>query len=698
VSDLADALLAGTRAAPTLDPSIVYGLAQTAGPGDLADHAAATEGFGQITKRLAWLKSEDKNRQASYWSAISDSERSMLTQAGYSPPAVEASHHRGLLGQAGHLLGNAADLLLAEPARQVSKDVTMVLHAAGAGGHFVQHVGRADWRLWDNATDDSGTMSGGKLLSPHQWAKAWRETEHGEQTFSPIEERKIEKRYEPDTVNLARQIAGGTDPNDIVLAAPEDQRPALAQRIQSDPDLQRAVTDFNAAKYSLGRQVLGPALQKKLTVTLPKSVPFMGGAEVNPVSGAIDAVFGWYTDPLVIGLSAAKGAELARYSIRGPADIDRLAANPNVDRAIKDVADTLNQGGAGALIERWPRLAPVAEQLVKEGVDSPEKLTEWFKGNAGMSALLTGRATGVSHAVPQMLKLNLREAAFLDLKGGLKKAIDWMADTPFGIATKTGDEAQAGAIRGFVGRRTQGFGRMAREATTLTQRGLTFDPSSPDAITTIQRLGLQVLPAERVRDIVNVWSAAPDLATKRDIYKGLLGEMFDAAGVTASEEGRRWAAGFTSAIDDAVTKPIYSASGADTVLRDGVEARRGLLEPQLTHEWAMPPFRELWAQSKRANTLGRVYQGTVNADGISKFMESVWKPTTLLRLGFPIRAGGEELVAAIMREGPMGLIRGRAAAGATKGEMLGQADRLLPRIIRWLRSGTGCPAICPTSS
>jgi hypothetical protein len=89
-------------------------------------------------------------------------------------------------------------------------------------------------------------------------------------------------------------------------------------------------------------------LQKKLTVTLPKSVPFMGGAEVNPVSGGIDATFDWYADPLVIGLSAAKGAELARYAIRGPEDIDRLAANPNVDRAIKDVADTLNRRAAPA--------------------------------------------------------------------------------------------------------------------------------------------------------------------------------------------------------------------------------------------------------------------------------------------------------------------------------------------------------------
>jgi hypothetical protein len=144
---------------------------------------------------------------------------------------------------------------------------------------------------------------------------------------------------------------------------------------------------------------------------------------------------------------------------------------------------------------------------------------------------------------------------------------------------------------------------------------------------------------------------------------------------------------------------IYSGSGADTVLRDGNEARRGLFEGQLTHEWAMPPFKELWAQSKRANTLGRVYQGTVNADGISKFMESVWKPTTLLRLGFPIRAGGEELGrrdhagrADGSHPGPgRGWVRPRA-------KMLAEADRISPDTTRSPRSGAACPAICQKTS
>jgi hypothetical protein len=679
VSDLGDALLAGSRAAPNLDPSMIYGIAATApDPSEVPTNAAATEALGQMTKRVAWLKSEDAGTQTDYWSAATDSERGMLAQVGYQPPAPKHGHG-GLLSGAAHLIGGVANLLYVEPAKELAAGVGEALHLAGAGLRGVQHVYRADWRMWDVTGPDSGKTDSGRFFSPHEWAIAWRETSHGERAFSPTEEVKVRKRYDPATADLAKQIAGGTPPDAIVMAAPEADRLALAQRLQSDPDLKAAVADYNAIKYTLGKHVLGPALQKQLTVTLPKSTPFMGGAEVNPVSGGIDATFDWYADPVVIGGKLAKGSELARYAINGPGDVARLSAtNPNVQRAIEDAATALRTGGAAALIERWPRLAPVAEQLVQEGVDTPEKLTEWFKGQAGTRAILEGRATGVSHAIPQMLKLNPREAVMLELKGGLKRVIDWAADSPLGVATATGDVAEAGRLRQFTADRLQGFGKITRQATSLTARGTVFDPLSDSSITTIQRLATYVLPADRVRDVVNLWAAAPDIASKRQVYKALLNEMFDAAGVTASEQGRSWASKFTSQIDDAVTKPIYSASGADSVLRDGTEARRGLLEPHLTTEWQMPPFKDLWAQSKRANTLGRVYQGTVNADGISTFMESVWKPSMLLRLGFPIRAGGEELVAAIMREGPMGLIRGRAAAGATKGELLGEADRLAP--------------------
>lgn len=686
MSDLADSLLAGMRAAPNLDPSIVYGISNTVqDPSQVPDIAQGTQAFADSTRQAQFLRTMDKNHQIAAWSAAGDTQRQMLTAAGYQPP-VDHGGGGGILGAIGRGLGDVAHAALVTPTEAIGHGVSELLHVAGAPLRGVQHAFRAASLITDESvgrrvgTFDPGALatSLGASLSPSEWAKAWRESEHGEQTFSPVAVRQIASKYDQETNTLAQQIAS-SNVDRVILGAPEDQRQALAQRIASDPELKTAVGDYEAAKITLGHRILGPSLTARMQVTLPSGVPLIGGAKFNPISGGIDALGDWFGDPLVIGGKAAKGAELARYLVQTPEDVDRLVqANTNVQRALADVTETLNHGGPAALAERWPSLSQVAPTLAQQGVDSPTKLVDWFKGQAGMSSLLSGRATGASVELPQMLKLNPREAAMLNLKGGLKSVIDWAADTPLVIAQATGDEAQAGAIRQFAANRVQGMGRLARQATSLTARGFAFDPADPNAVTQIQRLANYVLPAERTRDVVNAWSLADTLDKKRDIYKGLLGEMFDAAGITATEDGRKWATEFLSNVDEGITKPVYSASGADTVRRDGVEAKAGLLEPHLTTEWAMPPFKDLWAQAKRANTLGRVYQGTITNDGISRFMESVWKPTTLLRLGFPVRAGGEELVAAIMREGPLGLIRGRLAAGAAQGEAAGVADRILP--------------------
>lgn len=692
MTDISDGLLAGIRAAPKLDPSMVYGVAAATPTDQVPDTATATEAFGDITKRVNYLNSVSPAIQASAWASAGPDEQKMLTAAGYTPPTL----HKGSSGPfaaVGHFLGTVAEDTLVKPGEALAHGVGDVLHDLGAPLRALQHAYRAAALITDTERlQGHGGFSGQTLaatFNPSEWAKMWRASENGEQTFSPVSLQKLAGKYDPDTLDLAKQIAGGTKVDDIIARTPPADQQALVARINSDKDLQQAIEDLNAAKLSVGRRIIGDNLQEKLQVTLPKSLPLVGGARVNPVSGGIDAVADWFGDPLVVGAKLGKGAEIAKYLVQGPDDVERLSKLPQVDRALKDVTATLNtphaaEGlNAAALINRWPKLAPVAEMLAKENVDTPEKLTEWFKGETGMSALLSGRAGGALKDGVLMPHLSVVDQAALGAKGGLRTAINWAVD-PARVARQVGDEQTVNALdqarqtaTGFLSRKVEAV----KQLTTLTAKGTAFDPSSPEAITMIQRLGSYVLPSTRVDDLVNAWAAAPDLATKRDIYKGLLGEVFDAAGVTRTAEGRNWASQFTSVLDEALTKPVYSGSGADTVIRDGVDARRALDMPQMSTEWALPGFKDLTKEATRTGFLNRLYQGTVNSDGVDAFMTNVWKPTMLLRLGFPIRAGGEELVGAIMREGPLGLLRGRLAAGAAEGELAArteEGDRLLP--------------------
>lgn len=685
MSNLADALLAGVRAAPSLDPGMLYGVAQTSTVDTAADNATATQAFGDITKRKSYLEAQENNVQASAWASAGDSERQMLTAAGYTPPALHKSS-TGPFAAVGHFLGDVAEATLVKPAEGIAHGVGEALHYAGAPLRQLQHVQRtvslmelgggaealkaAETALNPLlqlkqgisgavavATGHDQAPTPGRLLSlsPSEWAQAWRNTNHGEQTFNPNELRKLQDRYSPDTLDVAKQLAAGVKPDVLIARQPEQDRQAFVQRLQSDSDLQQAVADLNNAKLSPGRLIVGTDLQA--------SHPLLG----RVLSGGIDGLYDWFGDPLVIGGKVAKGAETARFLVQGPDDIERLANNSKqVQRALSDVTDTLNAGGAEALIQRWPKLAPVVPQLVREGVDSPEKLATWFQGQSGMAAMLSGRAGGALRDGVQMIHLSPVDRAALATKGGLRTAIDWAAD-PARIARQTGDD-QALSLLDQAKVRIARKAEAVKQFTTLTAKGRTLNIEDPNAITTIQRLANYVLPSERVTDVTNAWAAAETVSEKRQIYKGLLNEMFDAANVDGAFRER-----FTSQFDEAVRRPVFSGSGADQVVRDGVDTRVGLDAPHFTTEWAMPSYRDLSKEANRVGTLNRVYNGTINSDGVDRFMNNVWKPSMLLRFGFPIRAGGEELVGAVLREGLAGIVRGRLAAGASEAEALNAA-------------------------
>jgi hypothetical protein len=138
VTDLGSALIAGMRAAPSLDPSMLYGIAaNTPDPGDVPDIAQSAEAFGQISKRAAFLRGMDANQQIQAWSATGDTERQLLTQAGYTPPKP---HHSGggIGGFFGRALGDVGTAV-GDVGKGIASGVGDILHWAGAPLRSVQH-------------------------------------------------------------------------------------------------------------------------------------------------------------------------------------------------------------------------------------------------------------------------------------------------------------------------------------------------------------------------------------------------------------------------------------------------------------------------------------------------------------------------------------------------------------------------------
>jgi hypothetical protein len=669
---LEDNLIVATRAAPHLDPATLYGVASTT-PDDQVDVAAkAVGGFASASQLRAYVERNPATVQVSIWSRLSAAEQKMLTGAGYKPPAM---------ADPDHLEAQAA----AEQASQPHQGpIGTVLHALGAPLRAVKHAYRAAASITDELRGQGysgfGAEAFKRSFTPSEWADAWDRTQGEEDTFSPLGIKALQG--DPDTlaqlpddvrsglpklddegVRLAKLVsANRANPqagiDQAVEGVPDEDKARIVDRMGKDPDVAKAAVFLDGQKYSLGRRLAH-------TVGLD---PTKSGKAWTVVSGTTDAIASWYGDPTISGLEAAKGLNQVRYLVRDASDVERLITRPSVARHLEDVAAYLADGRFGALVERYPAYAGVVEHLADEGVTTAEGLGKWFQTSQGLTALLDGTVSGVAKAAPLMPHVGEVGLLKLDLKVATKHAIDFAADMP-----KSG-----------LGRLVVSAGKLARRFTTLIPKGLEFDASSPEAVTAVQRMAATALPAARVRDLVDAWvGASGDLGARFGIYKGLLSEVFRAAGVDSTVEGRQFVANFLGKLEDGVAKRAYSVGDIDQVLTGGKQVAAGILEGQLTSQWSMPSYKVLWAQSKRLSLMRGLYKvsGIDLTEKADRFMQAAWKPTTLLRLGFPVRAGGEELVGAVMREGLVPILRGGLAAGVAKAaerESIEGVARILP--------------------
>lgn len=672
MSDFSDSLLYASRAAPRLDPNIIASLAGGVNdPSVLPDIASATEGFSETTKFASSLRSQQAADQLRVWGLLPKAQQQLLASQGYSPPKAPG---KSLFGKVTSAIGTGLHDI----------GVPQTLHELGAPLRGVQHAVRfLEYRNEDPTLQNAGV---GQLLSMKTISRLWRETTDGESTIDPRTLRELQGQFGADKLNIARQLAGGTTPEELAMQQPETERLAFVQNLLEDQDIKSMLTTLGDNKMSFGR-----LLVKELHIPGHSSDR---GSLAGRISGAGDAIFDWYADPVAMTGRAAKLYEVKKYGLRDASDLTRIMGNaeegvpalPGVQRFFDKAGSYLAVGNTGGLAREFPFMDNIAHQLVEEGVDSADKLQGWFRSEVGMESILRGRASGVTAPVPLMPHLSPAGSVRLATKGAFKTAIDFLADTPARIDQRltTGDLLLNQPVGSplTLGQNLQTaiatpIGRFARSLTTLLPKGTEFNPGEAGAPTQLRRIASLFLPGDRVDELMTVWHATPTLGGKREVYKGIVHELFRAAGMDATPEASAYAARFVNSFDKTMQARMYAVGGTDRMVINGKEIAAGILEGDLTTSWGLPNFRIMWAQSKRASLTRSIF-GAINNNGIDTFMEQAWKPSVLLRLGFPIRAAGEEFVAAAMRAAPLTMIQSRLGFSAAKGEALGTADRLLP--------------------
>lgn len=730
MSDVSDSLLNASRGAPDLDPQTAYAVGASVPSSDAATVAGGVNSFNQYSRQVKWLADQEPNLQLSYWHSIPQASRQIYTQLGYIPPAVAPppKKHNRFFGGIGHLLNTpvqwygglshivggaitlnpkgiasgageylhgftepfrAANSLGGAATSQVEnipgtrrvlrplgglKDDA--LHYAGAPLRQLQHAERTAILAGEQFGDKVGPFSGDWILntltgriSAHEWHQAWNETKNGEKVYEPTKMRQLVDKYTPDVLEFAKTIA--SNPADQQQTAITNQLARIAkQQFSSDAEKQTAIDEFIA---KVGSREVQSAIQdlQHSKISLGRAltplefydhhIPILGKSLGDITSGSVDALADWYTDPLVIAGKAAEASRLAKYGIQTMDDVDRVITQPAVQRKLINAGALLDQeNGIGKMVARFPELTNAASDIAafrQEGMSGRDTLEAFFRDSAGMKAILEGRATRISSKgvlFPYQTRLG---SVAGDTKSLIEHAIDFSS-------TKSTSVPGVGKV--FNG--LNGVGRNARMFFNLAPAGLDGDLADPKFTGIIRQIGKYALPDNRIDFYVNAWAESRDLGTKNNIYNSLLEEVFNAANLKENPETRAWTKRFFEDKAAADAKRAYSPHGIDHMADSDVSSHASpLLAQDLTTSRSIPSFSELWTHSKQTGLLGKTV-APFNIDGVDYYMSRIWKPLVLMRPAFPLRAGGEEFVGAVMRDGLKGLIQAGLGHGNMRAE------------------------------
>lgn len=130
-----------------------------------------------------------------------------------------------------------------------------------------------------------------------------------------------------------------------------------------------------------------------------------------------------------------------------------------------------------------------------------------------------------------------------------------------------------------------------------------------------------------------------DVITRIDLTGQYLRMIFNEAIPNPTDEQREWIARMA----DGFGRQVYSVDGNDLVRSiDGTEKRMPLWDVgQHSTQIALPDWEELMRQAQNLTQVEKGL-GRLNNRSIDAFMSRIWKRSMLMRLGFPLRAGGEE--------------------------------------------------------
>jgi hypothetical protein len=530
------------------------------------------------------------------------------------------------------------------------------------------------------------------LMEGKNLGDAWTTSnDKGDKVFNPGRIENATTKFGNDRMQVAMRVASGEKLSDIASSGTEAQRQIAAVAAQNKDDLfQDALDAAQAAKYSPGRQVANLITPEQLEGS---------GFFYRAVSGAVDAAYRIFADPLLVAGKAKRLVDISRYSLDvvvGGNKVEEVFARPQVINfwnsygaelgAFKKAVDSGATKEAVAIKQRLGRIAPeFGDPVIKSFLNADVAVTnadtakafflnakqteEMMKGQIGRKRVMIPRLDPIRKA--RITTVTTANKVFNLDKIGPRFVDDLYfggASTDDGIAKAVidGQETIVNAVK--ANREAKGTARMSmaqvqyridRFKAKFTQVPMfeddLFDVTSKDGAAKVYRYARLVLPRNESRLIAQAFDNA-EVGRKKEIFYGIQSTIADIRGLNVTKEGKVIADQLKSSPkrEFAVTDPRTGYNPA--ALPDGEQV--GLILSDLSDYVSTLSVRDIDRTASRSGLIQNI-AGLAHSNWVEK-MTTGWSFLTLAGPRYAIRNATEDLMVHLaIGESPFGLVKAR---------------------------------------
>jgi hypothetical protein len=600
--------------------------------------------------------------QQAYSTKTPAQQAALVKVAGNEDPAKKAN--RGWLGTAWHYTLGGAFAIAQEGSDLATRLARTGLIAVDQG---VSPFGRGG--AWDIANDK------------------------GDQVFSPNRIDTAKRQYGADRISVAMRVSKGDKLSDII-ATGTDAEKTIASMVQQNKDTlwNDALDTVSAAKYSPGR-----AVANVIDALTPGDL-VKNGFMYKTISGAVDAAYRVYADPL-LGLGKAKKmVDISRYSLDvvvGGNKVAEVFARPQV-AAFWDTygAQLTKYRDAATTAERVAAKKQLAitapefgDAVIKSfiNIDTPikdantakafflnaDQTKEMMKGQIGRKRVMIPRLDPIRQA--RIKTVTTANKTFnIDFMGS--KFVDNLffggAATDDGIReTVTNNrEAIVGAIKPKYD--TKGMARFSMEQVQYRIdrfkakfenvpifENNTLDVTAADSAKKVYQYARLVLPRNDAKLMAQAFDDA-EVGLKKEIFYGLQSTIADIRGLNVTKEGQPIARALQGKAEPqfALNQIKNGLDYNPAKLPSGEQV--GLILSDMSDYVTTLSVRDIDRASARSGLIQRLL-GVAHSGWVDK-MTSAWSFATLAGPRYALRNAGEDLMVHLaIGESPFGLIKGR---------------------------------------